>query len=140
MLNCMEDDTVTRMFLSGLVGDTGPLSVETSACIRAGMQGLDLRSILLSGVAGDEQGSMMGGMSAFFLTISCLNEEEFEHAAPALDMNPDDHESLQCVLQELGGPEGLAQTLGSGDESAIMALFPVAIGCGLSMEGAGPGG
>ncbi len=140
LLNCLEDETVTRMFLSGLLGDLGPLSVDTSACINAGMEGMDPRSIMLSGIAGDEQGSMTASMSAFFLTISCLNEQEYEMAAPALGMNPGDRESLQCIMQELGGPEGMAQTLGGGDESALMAFFPVAIGCGLSMEGTSPGG
>ena len=140
LLNCLEDETVTRMFISGLIGDVGPLSVETSACINTGMKGLDIRSVMLSGVAGDEQGAMMGSMSAFFLTISCLNEEEYEKAAPALGMNPGYRESLQCVMQELGGPEGMAEILGSGDESALMALFPAALACGLSLEGPSPGG
>ena len=140
LLNCLEDRTVTRMFLSGLIGGVGTLSAETSACISAGIQDLDPRSIMLSGVAGDEQGTMVGSMAAYFLTISCLNEEEFEMAAPDLGMNSEDRESLQCVMQELGGPGGLAKTLGGGDEAALMAFIPVAISCGLSMEGASPGG
>ena len=82
---------------------------------------------------------MVGGMSAFFTTLSFLNEEEFTAAAPALDMTPADRESLQCVLDQLGGPEGMAATFGSGDESGIMALIGAAMGCGLSMEGASPG-
>ncbi len=135
LLNCLEDETVTRMFLTGLIGDTGPLSVETSACINTGMQGIDLRSVMLAGVSGDEEAAMVGGMSSFFLAISCLNEEEFESAGPTIGMSPSDRESLQCVMEQLGGPEGMAETLGGGDEAAFMAFFGVAIGCGLSMEG-----
>ncbi len=138
LLNCLEDETVTRMFLTGLIGDTGPLSVETSACINAGMAGTDLRTVMMSGVSGDDQAAMMGAMSSFFLAISCLNEEEFERAGPVTGMAPSDRESLQCVMEQLGGPEGMAETLGGGDEGAIMAFLGAAIGCGLSIEGQVP--
>ena len=103
------------------------------------MEGVDLRSVMQAGSTGDEQAAMVGGMSAFFLTLSCLNEEEFAAAAPTLDMTPDDRESLGCVLEELGGPEGLTEIFGAEDESGIMALFGAALGCGLQMEGGGPG-
>ena len=83
---------------------------------------------------------MVGGMSAFFLSISCLNEDEFAAAAPALDMTPEDRDSLGCVLEQLGGPEGMAEVLSAEDESGVMALFGALLGCGLQMEGAGPGG
>ena len=140
LIGCLEDETTLRIFLTGLIGDTGPLSEETSACIRTGMEGIDLRSVMLAGTAGDEQAAMIGGMSGMLLTLSCLNEEEFEAAAPALDMTSEDRESLQCVLERLGGPEGMAETLGSGNENSFMALFGVAMGCGLQMEGMAPGG
>ena len=137
-INCLSDDSITRLFLTGLIGDTGPLSVETSDCIRSGMEVIDLRSVMLAVSGGDEQAALVGGMSAFFLSISCLNEEEFAAAAPSLDMNPEDRESFECVLDQLGGPEGLAEVLSAEDESGVMALFGAAIGCGLQMEGGGP--
>ena len=139
-INCLSDDSITRLFLTGLIGDTGPLSVETSDCIRSGMEGIDLRSVMQAGSGGDEQAALVGGMSAFFLSISCLNEEEFAAAAPSLEMNPEDRESFECVIGQLGGPEGLADALSAEDESGIMALFGAAMGCGLQMDGAGPGG
>jgi hypothetical protein len=83
---------------------------------------------------------MIGSMSAMFLTMACLSDEEFTAAAPALGMSPDDRESLNCVMEQLGGPEGIAETLGAGDESSFMALFGAAMGCGLQMQGAAPGG
>ena len=109
-------------------------------CIRGGMQGIDLRLVMLAGNAGDAEAAMLGSMSALFLTLSCLNEEEFEAAAPALDMNPEDRESFQCALEQLGGPEGMAETLGSGNENSFMALFGAAMGCGLQIGGEAPGG
>ncbi len=140
-INCLEDESITRLFVTGLIGQSGPLSVETSDCVRSGMDGVDLRSVMLAGSGGDEEAAMVGSMTAFFLTLSCLNEEEFAAAAPALDMTPEDRESLQCVQEQLGGAEGMAATLGSGDESGIMALFGAAIGCGLSLDsGPEPGG
>ena len=138
-INCLEDESLTRLFLTELIGDTGPLSVETSDCIRSGMEGVDLRSVMLAGSGGDEQSAMVGGMSAFFLSLSCLNDEEFAAAAPALDMTSEDRESLDCVLEQLGGPEGMAAVFSAEDESAVMELFGALMGCGMSMEGGGPG-
>ena len=140
LIGCLEDETLLRIFLTGLIGDTGPLGEESSACIRVGMEGVDLRSVMMAGMGGNEEAAMIGGMSAMFLTMACLSDEEFAAAAPALGMSPDDRESLQCVLEQLGGPEGMAETLGKGDESSFMALFGAAMGCGLQMQGAAPGG
>ena len=85
LIGCMEDETVLRLFLTGFIADYGQLSEETSMCIRTAMEGVDLRSVMLAGTAGDEQAAMVGGMSALFLTVGCLNEApggmEFEVAA-----------------------------------------------------------
>ena len=140
LIECLEEETVLRIFLTGMIGETGTLSEETSDCIRAGAEGIGLRSVMLAGIAGDEQTAMVGSMSAFFVTIACLNEEEWETAGPALDMDASDRESLQCVLEELGGPEGLATTLGNQGEAGFMALVSASVNCGLEDPGAGPGG
>ena len=141
IIGCLEDETIMRMFLAGLIGETGPLSEETSTCIRGGMASIDMRSVMMAGMGGDEEAAMIGGMSAMFLTMSCLNEEEFEAAAPALDMTPEDRESLECILERLGGPEGMAEVLAGQEEAAFMALFGAAMGCDLQMEGSvTPGG
>ena len=138
LIGCLEDETVLRVFLTGLIGMSDPLSEESSQCIRTGLAGVDVRSVMLAGTAGDAEAAMVGSMSAFFLTLSCLNEDEWQAAAPSLGMGPADREGLQCLLEELGGPEGFSETLGSGEEGSIFALFGAAIGCGLEMEG-GPG-
>ena len=137
LIECLEDETLLRIFLTGIISETGTLSEETSACIRAGSEGIDLRSVMLAGIGGDEQTAMVGSMSAFFVTLACLNEEEWETAGPALDMDASDRESLQCVIEELGGPEGMAATLET--EAGLMTLFDAATGCGLD-AGTGPGG
>ena len=115
-IGCFEDETLLRLFLTGIIEGAGPLSVETSGCIRTGMEGVDLSTVMLSGAAGDEQAAMVGSMSAFILTLMCLNEDEWEGAAASLGSAPEERENLQCVLDELGGPEGFAKMLGAGDE------------------------
>ena len=138
-IGCFEDETLLRLFLTGLFASAGSLSVETSGCIRTGMEGIDLPALMLSGAAGDEEAAMIGSMSAFILTFMCLNEDEWEGAAASLGSAPEERENLQCVLDELGGPEGFAEMLGAGDEASFFALFGAAVGCGVQIEGA-PGG
>ena len=75
IINCLEDETLTRLYLAGPFGGMGPLSVESSACIRSAMEVLDLRSILLAGFSGDEQMYTVGGLSAYFVSLSCLRAE-----------------------------------------------------------------
>ena len=134
LIGCLEDETVLRLFTAGLLGETGSLSEETSMCIRTGTDAIDLRSVMTAGISGNEEAAMIGGMSAFFVAIGCLNDEELSAAAPNLGMTPQDIESLGCVMDQLGGPEGMAEVLGSQDESSLMTLFGAAMGCGLQMD------
>ena len=135
LVNCLQDETLTRMFLTGLIQDLGSLSIETSACVRTGFREVDLRSVMLAGLHGDPGTAMGGGMAALFLTMACLNQEEWNAAAPTMDMGPDDREGMQCLLAEMGGPEGMAAALGAEDESGFMALFTAAAECELDMGG-----
>ena len=141
LIECLSEETLLRIFLTGIIGETGALSEETSACIRAGADGIGLRSVMLAGIAGDPQTAMAGSMAAFFVSIACLNEEEWETTAPALDMDASEREGLQCVLEEFGGPEGLAAALTAGRDAGPMntALFDAFAHCGLE-TGAEPGG
>ena len=59
----------------------------------------------------EEEAVMVGGVVSFLLTLSCLNEEEWQAVGPSLGMGADDPDSLQCVIAELGGQEGLAAAL-----------------------------
>ena len=140
ILGCLEDETVLGLFLAGLVGQTGELSAETMACISQGTQSIDLRSAMLGGLAGAEQAAMVSGMSALILTLGCLSDEEFETLAPSMGMTAADREGLQCVTDELGGPEGVVATLESGGEAAFMAFFGVAMACDLQLQNLAPGG
>ena len=138
-LGCLSDETVANIFLMGIVGDPSQLSPETSSCIYTGMEGIDLRGVMAAGSAGDEQAAMVGGMSAMFLTVSCLNDQELAATESTLGMTPEDRDGMLCVMQELDGPEGLAEILSAEDESGIMALLGATFACGLDMEGFGGG-
>ena len=141
LVQCLEDETLTRLFLTGLIGGMGPLSDDTSACIRSGFAGLDLRSTMTATTGGaGEAAGMMGSMAAFFLTLSCLSEEEWQTAAPYIGMNPDDRKGLECVMNELGGPEGVAAALQPADGGPPMAFFAAAQKCELAMGPGGPPG
>ena len=137
LAECLEDETLMRLFLTGLLGESGTLSEETSACVRAGIAGIDLRAMMF---AGNEETAMVGGMAAFVLTLSCLNEEEWQAASPALGMSPGDREGLQCVLEELGGPEGMAQALHPPDGGPPIDFFNAVTECGIPMGAGPPGG
>ncbi len=138
-LNCLSDDTLLRLFLGGMVGGLGPLSAETSGCIRAGFDGYDIRSVMLAGYMGDPGAAMMGSMGGLFLTVSCLNDEEWQVAGPALGMSGDDRAELQCLTGALGGPAELAAALQPDASGMPTAFIAAAAECGLEMTES-PGG
>ena len=141
LLDCMEDDTVIRLFLTEVVAATGPLSQETSTCIRGGMENIDLRSLLAADANEEEQTAMISGMSAQLAAFSCLNDAEWQAASTAMGMAPGERENMQCVMRELGGPEGMATALQAEDGSGALTLMVAAFGCGLQMQtGGGPSG
>ena len=139
LIQCLEDETLMRLFLTGLIGQAGMLSEGTSECIRGGFSGFDLRSMMLtSATGGDEGAGMAGGMAAFFLTLSCLDEDEWAAADPALGVAPGDRETLQCVMEALGGPEGVAAALQPAGGGPPAAFFEAAMGCGMPNAGGEP--
>ena len=90
LIPCLWDETLLRLFLTGLTGQTEPLSAETSTCVRSGFQDFDIATVLLSSSMGPggEAAAMMGSMAGFVLTLSCLNEEEWQMASPRLGLRP----------------------------------------------------
>ena len=128
-INCLGDESALRAFLTELIGLTGPLSEDTSDCLRAGFGTFDVRSVMLARqMAEDEGASLVGSASAFMLTLSCLNEEEWSIYVPPMIMNPDDREKLQCVVETLGGPEELAAALQPSEGEISEGLLNTAAG------------
>ena len=96
LLTCMEDDTLLRWYLTPFLQQTGALSPESSSCIRSGFATTDIAALMLAVATGqggepsDEAAAMMTAMAGFLVTLSCLNEEEFLSAAPALGIAPEE--------------------------------------------------
>ena len=131
-INCLEDETLLTFFLVPFTSQTGALSEETSACLRGGFEGIDLRSLMLGSFASpDDEAAQISGMTGFIVTASCLNEEEWELASPALELGPYNPEGLECVLDKVGGPEGLA-AMSRPDAGPPIALFGAALECNLA--------
>ncbi len=140
MVGCLEHETLLKIFLNGFTDQTGPLSDDTSACVSAGFRNFDLRAMMLTNPEGSgEEAAMVQGMAGFLITLSCLNEEEWQAASPALDLPPEGREGLQCVMNMLGGPEGVAASLESKEGEPPLAFFNAAAECGPTMMG-GPSG
>ena len=134
MLGCLEHETLLKLFLNGFTDQTGPLSDDTSACVSAGFQNFDLRAMMLANQEGSgEEAAMVQGMAGFLITLSCLNEEEWQAASPALDLPPEGREAMQCVMNMLGGPEGIAASLESKEGEPPLAFFSAAAECGMMM-------
>ena len=140
-LGCLEHDTELRLMLTPVLTATGPLSVESSACLRSSYADVDLHE-LMGGMLADPssdaeaQAAMARGMVMFIVSLSCLNQEEFAMAGQGMGVAPGEYEGFQCVLEAAGGQEGLVVWLSPGAEFPA-ALFEAAFGCGLQM-GAGP--
>ena len=132
LIQCLGDETLLRFFLTGLIGQTGPLAEETSKCVRSGFADFDIRAVRPAGVV---QSAMVEDIAAFLLTLSCLNEEEWQAVDPSLEMGPDDRESLQCLINELGGSEGIAAALQPDDGGPPTDYIRAKIACGLQSSG-----
>ena len=113
LIQCLDDETLMRLFLTEPIRMAGTLSEESSMCIRAGFSGIDLQSIMLASATGnDEAAALAGNMTAFFLFLSCLGDDDWEAlTGTGPGERERDMESMQCVLEELGGPEGLAAAM-----------------------------
>ena len=133
ILGCLQDETLLRLLLSGFVQDPAPLSMETSACIRTGFEKIDLRGAMLATVLGNEQDKMM--FASIFVTIACLNDEEWETAATVLGVDLGTRAAMMCLLEEMGGTAGLTAALEPGAEESFTALILAVTDCDLEMEG-----
>ena len=139
LLDCLEHETELRLLLTAVLTATGPLSVESSACLRDSYADVDVAH-LLDGAVSDPgndvaaQQAMARTMVMFMVSLSCLNEEEFAMGGQAMGIAPGEYEGFQCVLKAAGGQEGLVVWLSPGAEFPA-ALFEAAFNCGLQLGG-----
>ena len=133
LIGCLEDETVARIFLAGFVPGPGPLSQDTSDCVRAGFAVIDPRTVMTSGIEGDPRRAMAGSMTALSVTIACLNDEEWDAAASMMGMRPDEREGMQCLLDQMGGPGEMAEAMIAAGERNFTDLAQAGADCGLDM-------
>ena len=140
LIGCLEHETLLRLFLTPVLDQAGPLSVESSACIRDAFADADLAALITAAGAGADEGSeaaMVGAMTGLFAILSCLSTDEFQAAGPALGMGPDDYQGFKCVLDALGGPEELAALM-QPDAGPPLTFFSAAMACNLQLSGEPP--
>ena len=133
LFQCLEDETVGRIFLAGFVGDSGPLSLETSTCVRAAFEEIDPRAIMTAGAEGDPGTAMAGSMAGFAVNLTCLNDEEWEATAPKVGLEPSERDEMKCVLKNLGGPTEMAAAFKAANEGDFTGLAQAGMDCGLDM-------
>ena len=139
LIGCLEDETILRLFLTPVLTATGPLSDESSACLRTGFADTDLAAVLLAasgepGANPDAEAAMALAMVSFMVSLSCLNEDEFLAAGPTMGISPEEYENFQCVLEAVGGPEEMAALM--NPEAGFPApLFAAAFDCEVQMAG-----
>ena len=132
-VGCLEDEILARIFLAGFVPSPGPLSQETSDCVRAAFAIIDPRAVMTAGIEGDPGRAMAGSMAGLFVTMACLNDEEWETAGPQVGMGPDEREEMQCLLAALGGPGQMAVAMIAAQEGDITEMAQAGMECGLDM-------
>ena len=132
-IGCLEDETVARIFLAGFAPGPGPLSLETSDCVRAGFAVIDPREVMTAGIEGDPGRAMAGSMAAFSVTTACLNDEEWAAAASRTGMGPGEWEGMQCLLAQLGGPGEMAEAMIAAGEGNFTDLARAGADCGIDM-------
>ena len=133
LIGCLEDETVARIFLAGFAPGPGPLSLETSDCVRAGFAVIDPREVMTAGIEGDPGRAMAGSMAAFSVTTACLNDEEWAAAASRTGMGPGEREGMQCLLAQLGGPGEMAEAMIAAGEGNFTDLAQAGADCGMDM-------
>ena len=142
-IGCLEHDTLLRLLLTPVLNATGPLSVESSACIHSSYADTDLAALMSSvaadaGTGPEAEAAMAQGMVTFFVSLSCRNEEEFQTASVAMGLAPGERENFLCVLDQVGGQDALAALLIPSAEFPA-ELFQAAFGCQFQMGGPPPG-
>ena len=129
--DCLNDETIMRMVL-GVFLQASALSEESSACIRSGVSGIDLRSVMQAEGEIDDAQAVVAGVVEI-VAYACLNDEDWQAVASARGLDPSVRELFQCMMDVLGGPEGTAAKLGSGDDAALAYFFTASTGCGLEL-------
>ena len=122
IIECLEDETVARIFVSESAEGVATLSLETSTCVRAAFNEIDPRAMMLAKVEGFPENTLNSATTLHFVTMACLNDAEWETTARWLREDSELREVMQCMMEKLGGPGTMAAAMtkgGRGDQEAL---------------------
>ena len=136
IIGCLEDETAARIFLADIAQGVGPLSLETSTCVRAAFNEIDPRSMLLAKAEGFPEDTLNSATVLFFVTMACLNDDEWETVDRSLREDSELRDWMRCMIGKLGGPEEMAAAMTKGAEGDQEALAEAAAHCAEKMESA----
>ena len=133
LIGCLNDETLARLFLVGFVPGPGPLSTESSECVRAAFDVINPREVMTAGLEGNPGMAMASSMAALSVTMACLNDEEWDQAAPAVGISEEERAGAQCLMAGLGGPRQMAEAMQAAGEGDFTKLAEAGAVCGLNM-------
>ena len=138
--SCLENKTLLKIYLQELTDEIGPLSSNTSTCISAGLENLDLPAIMLPNMeAPDKNARIVQGLARLIITRACLDEQEWQAASQPMGLQPDGMKDIQCTLKLLGGPEGIVASLEPEEGEMLPFFFNTAEDCEPTMTEEPPG-
>ena len=114
LIGCLSDETLSRLFLAGLVTGPEPLSLETSDCVRAAFTVIDPQEVMTAGIEDDPHWAQRATASstAVATTVTaCLTDKEWERATPGIQKGLQERADQRCLMEALGGPEKMAETM-----------------------------
>ena len=131
LIECLEDETLARIFLAGFVPGTEPLSLQSSTCVRAAFDVIDPRTVMTAGLKGNPGRAMAVSIAALTVTMACLTDEEWKEGASRWGRRPGERADMQCLMEALGGPREMAGVMRIAQAGHFTPLPSAAAECGL---------
>ena len=142
LIACLSAETLSRLFLSGLVTGPEPLSLETSGCVRAAFAVIDPQEAMTVGIEEDPQMAQRARASSIAVATTvtvCLTDEEWERATPGIQIGSQEWAAQErvdqrCLMEALGGPGKMAETMRAVAEGDFTKLDEAETACELHRE------
>ena len=134
LIGCLSDETLARLFLSGIMPSPEPLSLETSDCVRAAFAVIDPREVMTAGLEDDPEraGRAMAASAAVATTTTaCLNDQEWERSIWMNEIGPQERADQRCLMEVLGGPGEMAEAVRAAWEGDSAGMEEAVAACGL---------
>ena len=137
LIGCLRDETLARLFLAGIVTGPEPISPETSDCVRAVFAVIDPQEVMTAGMEHNpvRAGRAMAASTAAATAVTaCLTDEEWERATQGIERGPQERAEKRCMMEVLGGPGEMAETMRAAREGDSTRLTEAAAACGVDRD------